>query len=127
MSDFRALPESPADKIIFITSDRTEIEKIERLLDENLYWEISENEVLMVMNKDARKLNAIRVVADYYGVTLAETAAFGDDYNDVEMLRACGVGVAVANAIDEAKSAADQICGDCDDDGVARWIEENLL
>ena len=126
-TDFRTLPESPADKIIFITNDKVEIEKIERLFDENLYWEISENEVLMVMNKDARKVNAIRAVSDSYGLTLAETVAFGDDYNDIEMLRDCCIGVAVANAIDGAKAVADHICGDCDDDGVARWIEVNLL
>jgi hydroxymethylpyrimidine pyrophosphatase-like HAD family hydrolase len=52
-----------------------------------LYWEISENEILMVMNKNARKRNAINEVANYFGLTLAETAAFGDDYNDIEMLR----------------------------------------
>ena len=121
------MPEISADKIIFITSDRVEIENIERLLDKTLYWEISENESLMVMNKDARKLNAIRAVADYYGLTLTETVAFGDDYNDIKMLRDCCIGVAVANAIDGAKAVADHICGDCDDDGVARWIEENLL
>jgi hydroxymethylpyrimidine pyrophosphatase-like HAD family hydrolase len=52
---------------------------------------------------------------------------FGDDWNDIELLRECGVGGAVANAIDVCKAAADRICGDCDDDGVARWIEENIL
>jgi ribosomal protein S18 acetylase RimI-like enzyme len=42
------------------------------------------------------------------------------------MLRECGVGVAVANAIDEAKAAADYICDDCDNDGMAKWLEENV-
>ena len=127
ITDFSVLPESPADKIIFITSDRVEIENIEGLLDKTLYWEISENESLMVMNKDARKLNALKAVADSFGSTLGETVAFGDDYNDIEMLRDCGIGVAVENAIDEVKAVADYICGECDDDGVARWIEGNLL
>jgi hydroxymethylpyrimidine pyrophosphatase-like HAD family hydrolase len=43
------------------------------------------------------------------------------------MLSHCGVGIAMSNAIPKCKAAADQICGDCDDDGVARWIEGNLL
>ena len=60
-------------------------------------------------------------------MSFSNIAAFGDDYNDVEMLRECGIGVAVANAIDEAKAAADYICGDCDDDGTARWLEEHVL
>jgi len=81
----------------------------------------------MVMNKNARKRNAIKEIANHFGVTLAETAAFGDDYNDIEMLQDCGIGVAVANAIDETKAAADLICDTNENDGVAKWIEENIL
>ena len=126
-TDFCDLPKLPADKIIFITADRTEILQIERLLNDGLYWEISENEVLMVMNKDARKRNAVIALCAEFGISLCEVVAFGDDYNDIEMLRECGFGVAVANAIDEAKAAADYICDPNDNDGVAKWIEENVL
>ena len=127
MTDFYNLPKLPADKLIFITIDKTKINKIEQLFNENLYWEISENEVLMVMNKNARKRNAIQDIAKYFGLTLAKTAAFGDDYNDIEMLRDCGIGVAVANAIPEVKAAADYICDSNENDGVAKWLEERIL
>ncbi len=127
MTDFCNLPKLPADKIIFITTDKVDINKIEQLFNENLYWEISENEVLMVMNKNARKRNAINEIANHFGISLTEIAAFGDDYNDIEMLRDCGIGVAVANAIDEAKAAADYICDTNENDGVAKWLEENVL
>jgi hydroxymethylpyrimidine pyrophosphatase-like HAD family hydrolase len=73
------------------------------------------------------KASGIKYIADYFSISLSEVAAFGDDYNDVDMLRECGAGVAMSNAIDECKAAADYICGDCDDDGVARWLEENVL
>ena len=43
------------------------------------------------------------------------------------MLRDCGIGVAVANAIDEVKAVADHICDTNDNDGVAKWLEENVL
>jgi len=127
MTDFTDLPNLPADKIIFGTADETEINAIEKLLDDDLYWEISENEILMVMNKNARKLNAVKEIANHFGLTLAETAAFGDDYNDVEMLRECGIGVAVANAINECKEAAGHICDSNENDGVAKWLDENVL
>jgi Cof subfamily protein (haloacid dehalogenase superfamily) len=127
LTDFCGLTELPADKIIFFTADKTKISKIERLLGDHLYWEISENEVLMVMNKDARKRNAINALAMRFGMSLSEVVAFGDDHNDVEMLRECGIGVAVANAIDEAKAIADFVCETNDDDGVARWIEKRIL
>jgi len=127
MTDFGDLPQMPADKIIFITAEKAEIDKIERLLDDDLYWEISENEVLMVMDKDARKKNAVNALAAHFEIPLTEIVAFGDDHNDVEMLRECGIGVAVANAIDEAKAAADYVCDTNDTDGVAKWLEEKIL
>ncbi|MFR6333535.1 MAG: HAD family hydrolase [Eisenbergiella sp.] len=51
----------------------------------------------------------------------------GDDYNDIRMLRECGRGIAVENAISEVKEAADEICADNDRDGVAEWLERNIL
>lgn len=89
--------------------------------------QVSENTLIMVMNREATKLNGIRRLAKHYAVNLEEVAAFGDDFNDMEMLCACGVGVAVANAIPEVKAAADEVCGSNEGDGVARWIEERLL
>ena len=81
----------------------------------------------MVMEKSATKQNAVVSVAAHFGVALSDIAAFGDDHNDIDMLRACGAGVAVFNAIDEAKASADAVCGSNEEDGPARWIEKNLL
>jgi len=60
------------------------------------------------------------------GISLENVVAFGDDLNDIGMLKAAGIGVAVGNALPEVKAAADYVCGDCDDDGVACWIESML-
>ena len=79
-----------------------------------------------IMCKESTKTNAIAYIAQSLGFGLESVAAFGDDYNDIEMLQRCGVGVAVANAIDGAKAAADYICGTNDNDGMAKWIEANL-
>lgn|GEM_PF-384466 len=80
-----------------------------------------------IMHKDAAKLNGIRHIVEMLGISLSEVIAFGDDYNDVEMLKACGIGVAVQNAIDQAKAAADYICESNDDDGVAKWLFERII
>ena len=127
LTDFSDLPEKPIDKIIFITADRNEISEIEKHLNSTLYWEISENRVLMIMNKLARKINAISKLTEHFGISLSDVVAFGDDHNDIEMLRKCGIGVAMENAINEAKSAADFVSCNNDGDGVAKWIESNLL
>lgn len=74
----------------------------------------------------ANKGDAIAALARYMGISMAQTMGFGDGLNDLEMLRACGVGVAMANACPEAKAAADVVTASCDCDGVAQTIEALL-
>lgn len=57
------------------------------------------------------------------GFTLAETMAFGDGGNDIAMLRAAGVGVAMGNARDEVKHAADYVTTGIDHHGIRRALE----
>ena len=72
-----------------------------------------------VFTKGVSKANAIiREFADYRKVV------FGDNLNDVEMLRAADVAVAVKNAVDEVKSVADIVIGTNDSDAVARFIRD---
>lgn len=78
-------------------------------------------------DRRARKMEAIRAVAQQQGVDLTQIAAFGDDFNDVEMLGRCGAGIAMGNAIAQAKEAADFVCGTNDEDGAAQWIERFVL
>lgn len=87
----------------------------------------TDHKLIMIMHREAVKANAVRLLAERYGYNMNQIVSFGDDYNDVDMLKQCGTGVAVSNAIDEAKSAADYICESNDDDGVAKWIEANIL
>ena len=75
----------------------------------------------------AGKTAAIKALAEFSKISLKDTVAFGDDLNDIEMLRLCGTGVAVANAIPEAREAADMITFSNDADGVARWLANHCL
>ena len=54
---------------------------------------------------------------------MAKTIAIGDYNNDVSMIRAAGVGVAVANAVDEAKAVADIVTVSNEESAVAKIIE----
>lgn len=67
----------------------------------------------------AQKGLALEALARRLGITMAETMAFGDDLNDLSMLRAAGVGVAMGNASAEVKAAADYVTASCDENGVA--------
>jgi len=60
-------------------------------------------------------------------ISLNEIAAFGDDANDIEMLKICGTGIAVSNAIDTVKAVVNHITLSNDEDGVTDWIENNLF
>ena len=73
---------------------------------------------------DAHKGRALQQLADYLGLDISQTAAFGDGLNDVTMLRQAGLGVAMANAWPEALAAADVVTASCDEDGVARELEK---
>ena len=72
-------------------------------------------------------MEGVRQAAQYLDIDVSQIAAFGDDTSDLDMIRGCGIGVAMQNAIDAVKAAADAVCLSCDEDGVARWIEENIL
>ena len=80
-----------------------------------------------ITHKSASKFNAVSYLSDITGIALSDILAFGDDFNDVEMLEKCGVGVAVENAVADAKKAADFICDTNDNDGVAKYIDEHIL
>ncbi|MBO7721852.1 MAG: HAD family phosphatase [Kiritimatiellae bacterium] len=72
----------------------------------------------------ADKGGALRRLAGLLGMTLAECMAFGDGMNDLSMVKAAGLGVAMANACEEVKRAAKWIAPSNDDDGVAKGVEK---
>lgn len=127
-TDFSDLPEADADKIIIEIDSEKEYEQIQSLLTPDLYGQLSDGKTLcLVMHRNATKLNAIKRIAERLGIARSEIAAFGDDYNDIEMIKYCGTGVAMGNAIEEVKQAADTVTATNNDDGVARYIEEHIL
>lgn len=75
-----------------------------------------------IYDKSASKANAVRQVAEL--VHADELVCFGDNFNDISMIEAADIGVAVENAADAVKKAADIIIGSNNDDGVARFIEK---
>lgn len=81
----------------------------------------------MITRINASKASAIKTLTSHYDIPLEQVVAFGDDQNDMEMLQTCGIGVAMENSIIELKMHADYICSSNENDGVAKWIEENLI
>lgn len=75
----------------------------------------------------AGKTAAINALSKEYGIALDDIVSFGDDRNDIDMLKMCGTGVAVANAVQEVLYIADEVTASNDEDGVALWLEKNVL
>jgi len=75
---------------------------------------------LEVFSAKASKSNGLRYLRERYGFD--EVVAFGDNLNDLPMFSEADIKVAVGNARDEVKAAADYIIGTNDEDGVAEWL-----
>lgn len=75
----------------------------------------------------ATKEEAIEHLAESLGIAPENIIAFGDDYVDIGMLRVCGRGIAMGNAIGAVKAVADDVALFNDEDGVADYLEKHLL
>lgn len=69
--------------------------------------------------KDISKGIALKALCRHYDIALENAMAIGDNYNDITMLQTAGIGVAVSNAPEEVKQAADYTVASCDEGGVA--------
>lgn len=69
------------------------------------------------------KQNGIDEFIKRFGFTLEETMAFGDGGNDIGMLRHAGIGIAMGNANDEVKAAADYVTASVDEDGIYKALK----
>ena len=76
---------------------------------------------------EANKGYAFTRLCGLLGIDTAETVAFGDGGNDVTLLEAAGTGVAMANACEEAKAAADAVTLSNSEDGIAEYLEKYVL
>ena len=77
-------------------------------------------------NKGANKGSALRHFQEEYGITPDETLAFGDNLNDIEMLKRASHSFAVENARDEVKEAANFVAPSYKEDGVLQVLKAVL-
>lgn len=112
--------------LVHIDDDKT-LSIVEKSLTKDLYYTIANGHLIQIMNKSATKWNGVKVMLDAANCTAEETIYFGDDYDDIEAIKMCGIGVAVFNGVTEVKNTADYITESNDADGVAKFIDEEIL
>lgn len=78
---------------------------------------------LAIVPKRANKGKRLLALAESLGISREETLAFGDGPNDISMLKAAGIGVAMGNADDYTKQQADFVTEASKDDGIAIFLE----
>lgn len=86
----------------------------------------SGTELLVVQDKDSTKGAATRKLASLLGRTMDDVVAFGDQVNDIALLKESAWGVAVFNAAAELKQVADEICETNTEGGVVLWLERSI-
>ena len=87
----------------------------------------SSDSLLEIMAGGINKAEAVKYLCDLRKIPLTSTIAFGDNYNDLEMLEGAGIGVAMGNAKDEVKAKADFVCQSVENDGIYHYCVENKL
>ena len=83
----------------------------------------SEPFFLECMPKGVNKGSSLEFLAGLLNISIAETMACGDGYNDLAMISRAGLGVAMANAQDEVRAGAQYVTGSNEEDGLALAVE----
>lgn len=126
--DFPALPTNSVIYKLLLSSNEKDIcPEVERALTSDTYMTVAEGKLIQIMDREATKWNGINSMLEAVGIDAKEAVYFGDDNDDIEAIKNCGMGVAVSNAIDEVLAAADFVTESNDMDGVARYLEKYLL
>ena len=83
--------------------------------------------LLEIMDKKVSKAVGIEILLRHYDLKIENSIAFGDNYNDIEMLKFVGCGVAMKNSPQEVKNFADDITDSNEEDGIYNYLRRKKL
>jgi hydroxymethylpyrimidine pyrophosphatase-like HAD family hydrolase len=110
-------------KILIDMSNICDVEafRLNLPLDCNLV--ITDNGKLgQIMAQGVNKLGALRHILDKLGTGIDKVMFFGDDINDIELIKECGIGIAMGNAAAKVKAIANNITLSNEEDGIAAFL-----
>lgn len=116
-------------KLLIIERDEKRYQKLQMEINKHSDLEVvqSNHTFLDVMVKGSSKKEGIVALAKYLNIKRENIIAFGDHYNDVEMLKYAGLSIGMGNGVEDVKRAVSYVTESNDDEGVSRAINSVIL
>ncbi len=118
-------------KVVFIAKDipalDAEKERLSGILPEGINMFKSATMLLEFVAASTSKGNAVRWVADHYGIPMEEVLCMGDNENDIAMLEVAGVSAAPASALDSVKAVVDYVAKADHNEGAAAEVLKKFV
>ena len=129
VGDLREVADAGPTRIVAVGGD-DDIAALERDLEPELSKKVllmrSLSHFCEILHPEGGKESGLAWMCDYFGIQHSETIAFGNGYNDIQMLDWVSLGIAVGDAVPEALAVADRIAPPFEEHGVAQVLEELL-
>ena len=120
---------SPIYKIVFMCREAKQLEPAREALEKEYNFvvqDVAAHNCLNgeLINRQFDKGKGVRIVADHYGIGLADTIGFGDSMNDLEMIETVGYSVCMANGSPALQAKSDLVCPAVEEDGLYTAFEQ---
>lgn len=116
-------------KILLVENDSNVRDYVANYLEniDNISVVSSANGLLDIWASNISKGSAVKILAEMFEVNLEQVIAFGDNYNDIELLKTAGMPIAMGNAKEQLKTIAKYVTLTNDDDGIAYAVDKYIL
>jgi Cof subfamily protein (haloacid dehalogenase superfamily) len=110
-------------KAAFTSENRQQLRKIQGIMNQADYYPVfSDKHYIEMMDEGVNKGTSLERLCDYLEIEQKDVVAFGDQENDLQMIEFAGLGIAMENAADILKQAADEVIGTNTEAAVGRKL-----
>ena len=122
------LPGNPNGALFFLKEEK--VSEFEKYINEEYsgklytrYWGMKGYHIVEIYNPDVDKQKSFIKIMDYYGIPKERCIAIGDGHNDIGLIQAAGIGVAMGNSHPELASVAKYHTDTCANQGVLKFLK----